>query len=124
MSLSCDYDGDGDYEWYWYSDDDERPLATKRSRKCCSCGGRIAVGALSRRLFCSRPPNNDIEERIYCDEVPMASRYFCETCSGLSYSLDELGFCYSIEEPLSEQIKEFREVEKDSKTNSRIERTI
>ena len=40
MSLFCDaggYDTDG-ADWWWYQPAAEAPLATKRSRKCCSCG--------------------------------------------------------------------------------------
>lgn len=111
MSLYCDYDGGDGYDWYWTADNDERPLKTKRSRKCCSCGEKIEVGALSRKVSRFRPPNGDIEERIHGDEVTMAAMYFCETCSGLAYSLDELGFCYSIEESLATQIKEYRDSE-------------
>ena len=45
MSLFCDagYDHDG-ADWWWYQPADEAPLATKRSRKCCSCGGKVGVG--------------------------------------------------------------------------------
>ena len=95
MSISCScYDGD-DYAW-WYETQDQKPLDTKRSRKCCSCGAKIAVGDLATELTRCRPPYDYIEERIYGDEVYMASWYMCETCGDLYESLVELGYCIEL----------------------------
>jgi len=91
--LTCNMDADGDYDWYYDQPDDFTALDTKRSRKCCSCGERIAVGEQVLRFFCHHPVRNDIEERIYGDEVPMASRYMCEPCGDLALNLAELGYC-------------------------------
>lgn len=115
MSLSCDYDGDGDgSDWFWTQPATESPLATKRSRKCCSCGQKILPGQLSREISRFRPPSercNYIEQSIYGDEVPMASWYFCEPCGDLSESISELGFCYALGESLKQQIADYREEE-------------
>ena len=112
MSLSCDYNGDDcDAEWYWNQPTTEAPLATKRSRKCCSCGEKILPGHMAREITRHRPPSercNYIEESIYGDEVPLASWYFCDPCSDLAESLAELGFCYTMGEPLKQQIAEYR----------------
>lgn len=115
MSLMCDMDGDGDYDWYYETADDFAPLATKRSRKCCSCGGVIKVGELSLKHTCSRPPKYDIEERIYGDDsmaVPMASRYMCEACGDLSMNLRELGYCAPPGDDMRELVKEYAEMMK------------
>lgn len=101
MSLSC-YCDNNDAEWYFMDPDDTAPyapLATKRSRKCCSCGERIAVGDLSVRFTRFRYAGWDtIEAKIYGEggEVSLPSWYMCERCGDLYYSLTELGFCVSL----------------------------
>ena len=108
MSLSCSCSEDGD-RWH-YGPQDYSPLATKRSRKCVSCGSRIAVGDLSVRFERARIPNNDIEERIYGDEVAMPPAFMCERCGDLCNSLDELGFCINLGDDMRELVKEYAEV--------------
>jgi len=91
--------------------EEQAPLATKRSRKCCSCKAKINVGDMSLAFHRHRSPSgrcNYIEESIYGDEVPLATWYMCETCGDLYFSLDELGFCCDISESLAAQIKEYR----------------
>lgn len=112
MSLYCDsgYDYD-DVDWWWYQPADEAPLATKRSRKCCSCKAKISVGDVARKVQRFRPATEFEEERgIAYDEVQLADWYLCETCGDLSDSLTELGFCFSLgSQSLREQIREYRE---------------
>lgn len=111
MTLSCDYDGGGDCDWWWtWGRQDPTPLTTKRSRKCCSCGERIAVGGPAVRIDRHRCADGDIEERIYgSDDVPMSAWYLCETCSDLALSIDELGLCFDLGngQSLREQIAEY-----------------
>ena len=121
MSLFCDarYDHDG-ADWWWYQPADEAPLATKRSRKCCSCGEKVGVGDTARKIRRFRPTSercNYIEESIYGDEVPLADWYLCEKCGDLADSLGELGFCYSLGggESLQQQIAEYRREEADAR---------
>ena len=113
MSLYCDsgYDYD-DVVWWWYQPADEAPLATKRSRKCCSCKKKkISVGDVARKVQRFRPPTGFEEERgIAYDEVQLADWYLCETCGDLSDALREVGFCYSLgDQSLKKQIREYRE---------------
>jgi hypothetical protein len=117
MSLYCGIDGDHDgADWWWYQPDDEAPLATKRSRKCCSCGAKVGVGETARKVRRFRPPTEFEEMRgIACDEVPLADWYLCETCGDLADSLSELGFCYDIGENLAKQIAEYRREEADAR---------
>jgi hypothetical protein len=115
MSLFCDaggYDTDG-ADWWWYQPADEAPLATKRSRKCCSCGQKVGVGETARKILRYRPATEFEEMRgIACDEVPLADWYLCEPCGDLADSLSELGFCYDLDgESLAEQIAEYRREE-------------
>ncbi len=113
LSCSCDYGGDADWQWQVPPGFDFTPLSAKRRRTCCSCRKRIAVGDDSVEVWRSRPPSdrcNYIEERIYGDEVPLASWYLCEACGGLLMAIIDLGFCcYLGGESLQEQIAEYNE---------------
>jgi len=70
-------------------------LRTKRARKCCSCGDRIAHGDECAEVPRGKVPENAMEVRIYSEEglVPLASKWMCETCAGLAFALDDLGYC-------------------------------
>jgi len=114
MSLFCDAGGyDTDVaDWWWYQPADEAPLATKRSRKCCSCGAKIGVGETARKVKRYRPATEWEEMRGFGDEVPLADWYLCEKCGDLADSLAELGFCYTLgDDSLAKQIDEFRREE-------------
>lgn len=114
MSLYCQIDVDGCYDWWYLAPEDEAPLATKRSRKCCSCGVKVGVGETARKIARYRPPTEFEEIRgIACDEVPMSDWYLCETCGDLADSIAELGFCYELggRESLQQQIAEYRREE-------------
>lgn len=108
MGLSCEC-GD-DYAWYGAPEDEYRPLSTKRARRCMSCNELIHVGDLSIRFYCYRSAENDIEERIHGDEVPMANRYYCERCADLYWSLIELGFCMNLNDDMRENVKTYAEL--------------
>lgn len=110
MGLSC-YCGDTDgADWWWYGPQDEAPLGTKRSRKCRSCGAKIGVGDIARKVRRFRPPTEFEETRgIHGDEVPLADWFLCEECGDLADSIEELGFCYNLGgESLKDQINECR----------------
>lgn len=111
MSIYCPTDGESDCDWYWeYGSGDGKPLDRKRSRRCCSCKARIAIGELAEVVRRYRGPGNDIEERIYGDEVPLSDWFLCETCNDLALSLDELGFCFELGgDSLKQQIAEYRQ---------------
>jgi len=117
MSLSCSSDaGDcGDYDWWWFYTLEPLPLRTKRSRKCCSCHELIKPGDISLEVQRFRGPKHDIEELIYGDEVPLAPWFMCEMCGDLALSLHELKFCFDLDSPLKEQIREYREQEAEYK---------
>lgn len=97
MGLSCEcYFGDYDYEFMYMKPDDYTTLQTSKRKRCYSCKSLIGLGAVCVEFTCHRPFNSDIEERIYGDEVPIADKHFCETCSDIYFSLDALGFCISL----------------------------
>ena len=106
LSCECDY---GDCDWYYEIPDDYSTF-DKLRRKRCSCGSLIERGALCLKFRSWRSPGSDIEERIHGDEVPMASKYLCERCADLYFSLSELGFdCVSPNESMMELVREYAE---------------
>jgi len=113
MSLSCECDYDGDAEWYYNTPDDYAPLSTKRSRKCCSCKERIAVGDLSLRFSrWKHPEYGSIAEKIYGEgsEIPIADWWMCERCGDLYLSLAELKFCVDPGDDMRELVREYAEL--------------
>lgn len=114
--LTCEC-GEGDYA-YWY--DDHRPvgpLNTKRSRRCRSCGERIAVGEDCKPFYRWRYPNEgSVEERIYGEggEVPMTTWYFCDRCAGLYESLDGLGFCGLLGQDMRKVAREYAGMQREA----------
>lgn len=71
MSLFCDtgYDDADGADWWWHQPADEAPLATKRSRKCCSCNTKISVGDAARKVRRYRPTTEWEEMRGFGEEV-------------------------------------------------------
>lgn len=110
MSLSCYCESDGDFEWYYLPPNDFSTLETKRSRKCSSCKQKIKVGETVAKFRRFRSPVNDIEERIYGEDVKLAPYYMCETCGGLFFAIQEMDMCCDIEKNIKEQIAEYREI--------------
>lgn len=114
MSLSCDCDYDG-YEpgsVCWILPNDYSTLTTKRSRKCCSCGARIEVGATVAAYDRYKVPEFDVEVAIYGDDdgPPRATWYHCEECADLCFSLLDLGFCIYIGDDMHGLVKEYAAV--------------
>lgn len=112
MGLSCgssDVDTDG-FDWWWCWPREEKSLATKRFRKCCSCGARIEPGQTCQPVYRYRPPASEIEDRIHGEEVSMANWYLCEKCGDIALSLDEAGYCFELGngESIAAQITEYR----------------
>lgn len=95
----------------WHPDD-YQALATKRAKRCCSCSALIRVGELVRRFHCYKVPESEVECAIYGEdgEVPRANQYHCERCADISYSLEELGFCFSPWEDQPELLRTYQEV--------------
>ena len=115
MSLSCECYGD-DADWY-YAPQEVAPLSTKRSRKCCSCKERIAVGDDAMAFTRWRTPNYDsVAERIYGEggEEPLATWFMCDRCAGLYESLSGLGFCDLLEQDMRELCKEYAEMQRSA----------
>ncbi len=117
MGLSCDSGGDSwnDGDWWWHQPKTEAPLSTKRSRECCSCGERIRVGDVARKIERERHATDWEEIHGFDCDVSLADWYLCEKCGDLADSLSELGFCYSLGgESLKQQIEVYRAEEKST----------
>jgi len=106
LTCSC---GD-DFEWYYFGPDDYKSLATKRAKRCCSCGSLVRVGELCTSFDRYRGANDDIEQRIHGDEVHLAAWYMCERCSDLYFSLEELGFCINLGSDMRDLVHEYAEM--------------
>lgn len=114
MGLTCSC-GDGDWEpgmTIWYDAKDYTTLATKRPRKCCSCGEKIEVGAMCAEVPRFKVPESDVEVRIYGEdgEVPRAPAHLCERCADIAFSLDDLGYCMQPWEDQRELVAEYAEM--------------
>ena len=118
MSLSCEC-GDAEERWY-YGPSDYSKLATKYSRKCCSCKEKISVGDICVEFLRARRTNSDVEERIYGDEIRTAPWYMCERCGDLYFSLEELGFCIDISDSMLDLVKEYAEMQKAPKIQMKL----
>lgn len=109
MPLSCsiwEYDSDS-ASWYFYPPKDYTVFVRAR-RKRCSCGDLISFGETCTVFKCARGPRTELEERIRGEEVWLASKYLCERCSDMYFSLLELGFvAVCPEENMIELVKEY-----------------
>jgi hypothetical protein len=114
--LSCEFDGDGgDVAWWYDSAGKIGPLTTKRTRKCCSCRGRIAVGDDCMKFRRWRTPNEDsVAYRIHGEEESLAAWYLCDRCAGLYESLSSLGFCNLLGQDLRDVCREYAQMQRDA----------
>jgi predicted RNA-binding Zn-ribbon protein involved in translation (DUF1610 family) len=111
LSCSCDYDGDG---WFYYRPADYSTLKTKRARRCCSCGERIAVGDTVVEFDRARHAQNDIEERIHADnDIVLASWFMCEACGDQYFNLAELGFCINLPANTPKLVREYAQARRE-----------
>jgi hypothetical protein len=98
MSISCDCGG-GDYDWYYNAPTEYSKLHGDRRKRCYSCRELIDLGSDVGVFGSWKVPSHDIEVAIYGEdgEIPRADFFMCETCTGLYWSITELGFCVSME---------------------------
>lgn len=111
LSCYCDYDPEaGSVIWTWPND--YAVLDTKYSRKCCSCDKRIAIGDIVAAFHRYKVPEYQIEIDIYGEDTgngpERATKYHCEECADLMFSLLALGFeCIDIDDSMHELVKEY-----------------
>lgn len=125
MSLSCscsEWDGEG---WYYVlaektiSPGDSKtpreieyffPLATKRSRRCCSCSAIIKPGDLSLVFKRWRGSTQFEYDRLGWEEVKIAPWFMCESCGEIYLNLEAVGYCVNIDDYMPNLLEEHREV--------------
>lgn len=114
MSLSCSCDGEFDHDGYFYLDvpSDYSILENRKRRpRCQSCKELINIGDLCTEFSRARFPKNVIEEIIHDEFVYLSSKYLCECCSDIYFSLYELGFtCISPDENMRHLAWEYNEI--------------
>ena len=106
MGLSCECDDD--YDYYYDAPEDYVELDTSKRKRCMSCNQLNDIGSTVVKFPIWRKPNNDIEERIHGDEIPLANKYMCEECGDIYFSLVELGFCVNTGFPMKELLAEYQ----------------
>ncbi len=112
--LTCAY-SDEDHEYYpgqyayWIPEDFVKFQATRRKR-CCSCKVLIDQETDCLQFDRFRYPSSDIEERMYGNEVPLASWFMCESCGEIYLNLQDLGYCLDIEEDMRDLLKEYHQL--------------
>lgn len=110
MGLSCSCGDPYDGEWYYIPPNDYTTLQTKRRQRCCSCKSLINIGAICAKFERYRSVRYDsIEEKILGEdgEVQLSDKYQCETCADIYFSLDELGYCTSLDDNMHELVAEY-----------------
>ena len=89
MTISCAVDCDG-AAWWWSANMRLLPYDKNRGKRCCSCGDMVCRGAQYIQVERWRECVSDIEQRIYGDEVPLASWVICESCAPIFVKLHEM----------------------------------
>ena len=112
MSLSCSCDDYGESGVTYYNDpEDFSHLKAHRRQRCWSCRTLINLGDLVLEFERFKIPDYEIEMRIYGEdgEIPRSSKYLCESCGDIYFSLTELGFCVNAEDHQPTLLKEYQE---------------
>jgi len=113
LFCECDLDPERGMDW-WTFPNDYSTLQTNRRQRCCSCNALIDIGSTVAKFSRCKIPETEIEIKIYGEDdcengMPRATKYHCEGCADLYFSLDELGFCGQPWENQRLLVKEYAE---------------
>lgn len=111
MGLSCECFDNEDSTLGWYENPGDFSTI-KETDICSSCDQKIDVGDIVIRIDGYRHPNEDEQKEwaIADDhEIPLDPIYLCEKCGDIYFSLNELGFCMSPHDSMSEILHEYHE---------------
>ena len=101
MSLSCGCNDD--YDWY-YEEGKEKPAP--KDCKCYGCLGEIKKDDEVFQFDCYEIDENGDQD--YSDQKPF---FLCEKCTGLYWSLKELGFCLTADDGfINDAMNDYREI--------------
>lgn len=103
MSLSCECEYNDEPEWIWYKPNNYSIFNSDVIEPCNSCGTDIITGdtCTKFRVFDCTEDGDDEET---------ASRYMCEECSDIYFSLDELGFCIGLGDDMHDLLADYHEL--------------
>ena len=104
LSCSCECDGD---DWWYYQEEDFQIFNRKKRKRCCSCNKLIDIGSDCVRFERFRSPYNEIEERIWGDDVQLANWYMCFDCGGLYLTFQSLGYCHYLGTSIREDLEDY-----------------
>lgn len=115
LSCSCDDWCPDPGDWIYTNVSDYMPAPRNGYRKrCYNCKKPIEKGALCVRYRRAKIVEHDVEIAIYGEwegggsgEMPRASHWLCERCADICFSLEELGFCFPLDE-IDEALEEYR----------------
>lgn len=108
LSCSCP-DYDDCEEWFSYSPNFTR-FEKKRRKRCCSCNELIGLNAFCIEFSRHRVPASEVEEKIYGDEIQMASWYMCESCGDIFLNLEDIGYCIILGDNMQDLLTEYWEL--------------
>lgn len=104
LSCACDIDEDG---WWYHPPSDYKTADWKRRKRCCSCGKLIDTGTPCLSFERFRGPYNDIEYRIWGDEVQLADWHMCEWCGEMYLNLESIGYCHMLGGNIKEDLADY-----------------
>ena len=107
LSCSCAFE---ECDWYYHHPDNFTTADWKRRKRCCSCNKLIDIGSSVVRFHRIRHPYNDIEERIWGDEVELSSWYMCDWCGEMYFNLDSLGYCHYLGDSMQEAMEDYWDI--------------
>jgi len=111
LSCYCDFDPEPGTT-VAYQPENYTNLNTKKRQRCMSCNTLIEVGAICSVVKRFKIPATEIELKIYTEEgeIPLADKYFCEECSDICFSLDDLGFCINPHDNMHELLEDYKDL--------------
>ena len=110
LPCNCEY---GESET-WYSLPSDFSLFKKwRAKRCCSCNKLIKFNDICLEFGLTRATTNELEEKIYGDEKPLAPHYQCESCGEVFFNLQSIGYCIDIENDMDEYMKDYKLIEEE-----------
>ena len=113
MPLSCECETELEDGYTYYDPpSDYSVLGTSKRQRCWSCRKLIDLNTVVLKFERFKIAEYDVELSIYGEggEVPRASKYLCEECADIYFSLEELKFCVYAGENQKHLLKEYVEI--------------
>ncbi len=75
-------------------------------------------GDIVTEHICYRNARTAFEERIWGDQVFLANKYLCESCSDIYFSLVELGYGFNLGDDMRDLLRDFQDIENARKVET------